>query len=117
VHLQIAMGTFVLSFVGNSFVLSVKDNALFAWLTPNSSTRRRIIVLAYFSIIAAMVVLFGVTTIPDIAREAADFVKRLQSDNIWVVLVEKARHGVGYDAVLALPCTMRATVLLHTPVV
>ncbi len=34
-------------------------------------------------------------TIPDIASEGADFVNRLQSDNIWVVLVEKMRAGLG----------------------
>jgi hypothetical protein len=28
--------------------------------------------------------LFGVLTIPDIAREAADFINRLKSDNVWV---------------------------------
>ena len=28
--------------------------------------------------------LFGVLTIPDIAREGADFVNRLKSDNVWV---------------------------------
>jgi predicted PurR-regulated permease PerM len=39
--------------------------------------------------------LFGVLTIPDIAREGADFVSRLKSDNVWVVLVEKMRTGLG----------------------
>ena len=34
-------------------------------------------------------------TIPDIAREGADFVNRLKSDNVWVVLVEKTRAGLG----------------------
>lgn len=33
--------------------------------------------------------------VPDIAAEGADFVRRLQSDNIWVVLVEKMRKGLG----------------------
>ena len=28
-------------------------------------------------------------------REGADFVSRLQSDNIWVVVLEKVRAGVG----------------------
>lgn len=37
----------------------------------------------------------GVLTIPDIAKEGADFVKRLQSDNIWVLLIEKMRAGLG----------------------
>ena len=34
-------------------------------------------------------------TIPDIIRESADFVSRLQSDSIWTVVLEKVRHGVG----------------------
>jgi hypothetical protein len=38
----------------------------------------------------------GVLTIPDIASEGVEFVNRLQSDNIWVVLVEKMRAGLGW---------------------
>lgn len=34
-------------------------------------------------------------TIPDIIRESADFVTRLQSDSIWTVVLEKLRHGLG----------------------
>lgn len=51
--------------------------------------------LAYFLLIASVFTLFGVTTIPDLVREGADFVNRLQSDNIWVVVLEKMRAGVG----------------------
>ena len=52
-------------------------------------------VLAYFAAIVSCVTLFGVMTIPDIIRESADFVTRLQSDSIWVVVLEKLRHGLG----------------------
>lgn len=38
---------------------------------------------------------FAAWQVPDIAAEGADFVRRLQSDNIWVVLVEKMRKGLG----------------------
>lgn len=87
------MGAYIISFIGNSFVQSTENNKLF--LRLNSKSRRRIVVALYFSIIVAMVTLFGVLTIPDIAREGADFVRRLQSDNIWVLLVEKMRNGLG----------------------
>ena len=52
-------------------------------------------VLLYFAAIVSCVTLFGVLTIPDIIRESADFVTRLQSDSIWVVVLEKLRHGLG----------------------
>jgi hypothetical protein len=57
--------------------------------------RRRVLVVIYFAIIIAFITLFGVLTIPDIVREGADFIKRLKSDNVWVILVEKMRHGLG----------------------
>jgi predicted PurR-regulated permease PerM len=52
-------------------------------------------VLSYFLSIIAFITLFGVLTIPDIAREGAEFVTRLKSDNVWVILVEKMRDGLG----------------------
>lgn len=57
--------------------------------------RRRFLVLSYFLSIIAFITLFGVLTIPDIAREGAEFVTRLKSDNVWVILVEKMRDGLG----------------------
>jgi predicted PurR-regulated permease PerM len=59
------------------------------------SHRRRLLVVIYFAIIIAFITLFGVMTIPDIVREGADFIRRLKSDNVWVILVEKMRHGLG----------------------
>lgn len=87
------MGTFVLAFVGNSFVRSAQQSTL---LRPLSAQwRRRSLVLTYFTIILGVVTLLGVATVPDILREGGDFVSRLQNDNIWVVVLEKARHGLG----------------------
>ena len=87
------MGTFILAFVGNSFVRSAQQTSL---LRPFSSLwRRRTLVLLYFTIILGIVTMLGVATIPDIIREGADFVSRLQADNIWVVVLEKARDGLG----------------------
>ena len=90
---QIFMGTFILAFVGNSFVHSALQSAQVLPVSPK--WRRRCLVLLYFTILVSIVTLFGVLTIPDIIREGADFVSRLQSDNIWTVVLEKLRHGVG----------------------
>ena len=36
-----------------------------------------------------------VLIIPDVVREGADFVHRLQTENLWVVILEKMRKGLG----------------------
>ena len=81
------MGTFVVSFVGNGIVRSAQSTRLFTRLVKGSRLRRRVLVAGYFSLIVAACALFGVMTIPDIVREGADFVQRLKSDSIWVVVV------------------------------
>ena len=91
------MGTFILAFVGNSFVHSARRSTSF--LPLSAQWRRRCLVLLYFTIILSIVTLFGVLTIPNVIREGADFVSRLQSDNIWVIVLEKLRHGIGWDPV------------------
>lgn len=93
-RMQIAMGTFVLSFIGNGFVRSAQRTMPLPVAIP-PGMRRKFLVLLYFTAIVSCVTLFGVMTIPDIIREAADFVSRLQSDSIWVVVLEKLRHGLG----------------------
>lgn len=103
--LQIFMGTFILAFVGNSFVHSARGSTSF--LPLSAQWRRRCLVLAYFTMIVSIVSLFGVLTIPDIIREGADFVSRLQSENIWVVVIEKLRHGIGYAPLSAARATLR----------
>ena len=90
------MGTFILAFIGNSFVHSLSARGYARILPLAPVWRRRCLVLLYFTTIVSVVTLFGVLTIPDIIREGADFVSRLQSDNIWVVVLEKLRHGVGW---------------------
>eukprot|EP00775_Hariotina_reticulata_P011497 gene11497-11640_t len=89
------MGTFIISFIGNSFIVNTIDGQVLQMAQPNRDSRRRMLVVIYFAIIIAFITLFGVLTIPDIVREGADFVKRLKSDNVWVILVEKMRHGLG----------------------
>ena len=81
------MGTFVVSFVGNGIVRSAQSTRLFSRLVKGTRLRRRVLVAGYFSLIVAACALFGVMTIPDIVREGADFVQRLKSDSIWVVVV------------------------------
>lgn len=39
--------------------------------------------------------LFGLLTIPSLIKEGADFVVKLQSDSVWVVILDKMRHGLG----------------------
>ncbi|GIL91430.1 hypothetical protein Vretimale_17819 [Volvox reticuliferus] len=89
------LGTFIVTFIGNSFVEGAHTAPLVQSLLPKPTVRRQVLVLLYFLMILGVFTLLGVLTIPDIAREGADFVNRLQSDNIWVILVEKMRHGVG----------------------
>lgn len=92
--MQIIMGTFVLAFIGNGFVRSAEDTVVLRLLpTP---WRRRSLVATYFLSIVSLLIIFGVMTIPDIIREGADFIQRLKSDNIWVVVLDKMRHGLGW---------------------
>jgi len=37
----------------------------------------------------------GAVTIPGIVKEGIDFVNRLQNENIWIVVLEKMRNGLG----------------------
>lgn len=93
---QIFMGTFLLAFIGNGFVESAQDSI---FLRPLSERwRRRLLVTTFFLLIVSVLILLGVLTIPNIVREGADFVQRLKSDNIWVVVLEKMRHGLGCAA-------------------
>ncbi|KAK2079954.1 hypothetical protein QBZ16_002349 [Prototheca wickerhamii] len=89
----IMMGTFIVSFIGNGFVNSAQDNPLLRRLSP--ATRRHMLVTAYFVAIASIFCLFGTLIIPDVVREGFDFVTRLQTENIWVVVLEKMRDGLG----------------------
>ena len=45
---QIAMGTFIVSFIGNGFVVSAQGSPLFSRLSPKA--RRRLLVLLYFTV-------------------------------------------------------------------
>jgi predicted PurR-regulated permease PerM len=81
------MGTFILTFVGRSLTVWLKERAAFTELVQSETMRRKVIVMAYFITIAAILTAFGVLTIPYIVREGADFVHRLQAENIWCVLL------------------------------
>lgn len=88
------MGTFIVSFIGNGFVKSAQDGPFLRRLSP--ATRRHVLVTAYFVAIASIFCLFGVLIIPDVVREGFDFVTRLQTENLWVVVLEKMRDGLGW---------------------
>jgi predicted PurR-regulated permease PerM len=91
---SIAMGTFIIAFVGHSFVQVARDTPMLQGM--DRQAQRRTLVVLFFLLIASVLTLFGVTTIPDLVREGADFVHRLQSDNIWVVVLDKMRAGLGH---------------------
>ena len=110
--MQIVMGTFVVAFIGNGFVASTQKSTAMKWLDSKPMLRRRMLVLLYFSAIVSVVVFFGVMTIPDIVREGADFVRRLKSENAWVVVLEKMRNGLG-SATAPLPWADAISCLQH----
>ncbi|KAL4435187.1 hypothetical protein ABPG77_001869 [Micractinium sp. CCAP 211/92] len=89
----ITMGTFIVSFVGNGFVQSAEDWLLLKRFSPQA--RRRLLVITYYTMIVSLFTLFGVLIIPDVVREGADLVSRLQTENLWVVVLEKMRKGLG----------------------
>jgi hypothetical protein len=87
------MGTFIVSFVGNGFVRQGEQLPQLRSMSPQR--RRRLLVFLYYTAIVSLFTLFGVLIIPDVIREGADFVHRLETDNLWVVVVEKMRKGLG----------------------
>jgi predicted PurR-regulated permease PerM len=46
-------------------------------------------------VVVLLFTLFGVLIIPDVVREGYDFVSRLQTENLWTVVLEKMRKGLG----------------------
>jgi len=89
----IIMLTFILSFLGNGFVNSLSGIRQLRFVPP--TWRRRGSVLLYYALIIGLVSLFGLLTIPSLIKEGADFVVKLQSDSVWVVILDKMRHGLG----------------------
>jgi hypothetical protein len=49
------MGTFIVSFIGHSFVQSALDTQPLRWLSPDVDAQRRILVVAFFTIILAFI--------------------------------------------------------------
>ena len=69
--MQIAMGTFILSFIGNSFVASAQRATLPRFLASEAK-RRRALVLVFFASIVSIVSIFGLMTIPNLIRCSID---------------------------------------------
>ncbi|CAG9462957.1 unnamed protein product [Pedinophyceae sp. YPF-701] len=89
----IAMGTFVIGFIGQTLVSWTQKR-----LVPPTLRHvftRHALVACYFLAIFGALAAFGLVTIPNIVSEGTDFVARLQSDNIWTVILEKMRAGLG----------------------
>ena len=95
---QICMGTFILTFVGRSLTVWLQESVRLSRFVKSSTMRRKIVVISYFFTIAAILTVFGVLTIPYIVREGADFVSRLQAENIWCVL-----HAASSPAAACIP--------------
>jgi hypothetical protein len=53
------MGTFIVSFIGHSFIASALDTQPLRWLSPDLDTQRRILVVAFFTIIIAFITCGG----------------------------------------------------------
>lgn len=87
------MGTFIVSFIGNSFVSSFQRLPQLEHMSPTK--RRRVLVIVYYTGIVLLFTLFGILIIPDVVREGYDFVSRLQTENLWTVVLEKMRKGLG----------------------
>jgi predicted PurR-regulated permease PerM len=81
--LQVVMGTFILTFVGRSLMMWLQDSAHLSDFIKSDDKRRRLLVVSYFITIAMILGVFGILTIPYIVREGADFISRLQAENIW----------------------------------
>lgn len=84
--LGLAFGTYVLSYLGNSFV--------------NLGTRhwpeyRRPVILAFFAGIALLVTTLFVWAIPSLVHEATDVAFRLQSEDPYVLVGAKLRQLLG----------------------
>lgn len=77
------MGTFILTFIGRSYSVWMEEHKQFARLLPHRESRRKMLVIGYFVTIGLIITVFGVLTIPYIVREGADFIHRLQAENIW----------------------------------
>jgi len=55
------MGTFIVSFIGNGFVVSAQGSPLFSRLSPKA--RRRLLVLLYFTVGPAILAILPTRTI------------------------------------------------------
>jgi hypothetical protein len=49
------MGTFIVSFIGHSFIASAVGTRPMQWLCPNADKQRRILVVVYFTLIIAFI--------------------------------------------------------------
>lgn len=89
----IAIGSFILCFLGNSIIDWAQTLPAIRRVPP--SMRRKLLVVSYFSLIVLLVVGFGCLTVPNVLREGTDFISRLQNENMWIVVTDKMRQGLG----------------------
>jgi hypothetical protein len=102
--MQIVMGTFILTFVGRSLTSWLQASAHLSNYIESDDLRRKLLVIAYFITIALILAVFGILTIPYIVREGADFISRLQAENIWCVAPRPSA---------AAPCSLSTRLAAH----
>mmetsp|Transcript_13428 Transcript_13428/g.19356 ORF Transcript_13428/g.19356 Transcript_13428/m.19356 type:complete len:466 (-) Transcript_13428:543-1940(-) len=86
----VALGTFIVGYIGNSFVQYFSERT-------NGKIPRKAIVLAYYSLIISIVALLGITTIPKVISEGQYFIQSLQSSNPYVFFADGIRSTLGDD--------------------
>eukprot|EP00898_Chlorokybus_atmophyticus_P001557 jgi/Chlat1/2401/Chrsp17S02657 len=83
----VGIGTFVMTYVGNSLVQSFEQRL--------PQVNRRMLVVGWFAIIVLLLLAIGLLTVPRVIREGAYFIHRVQSENPYVMLSDKLRASLG----------------------
>lgn len=81
----ILIGTFVISYIGNSLVNRYQDRV----------KDRRILVLGYFSTIILLVTGFGFWAVPLAISESKEFINKVQKDDPYIFVYEQLREALG----------------------
>eukprot|EP00871_Galdieria_phlegrea_P000168 jgi/Galph1/1151/GphlegSOOS_G5774.1 len=86
----VLFGTFVLSYVGNTFV---------SWSQAISKRKlpRRWAVFIFYSIIISVITSFSLLTVPRVLKEGQYFIRTIESANPYVFIADTIRKSVGDD--------------------
>jgi predicted PurR-regulated permease PerM len=86
----VLFGTFVLSYVANSFV---------SWSQKITKNRlpRRWAVLFFYAIIVSVITSFSLLTVPRVIKEGQYFIRTIESANPYVFIADSIRNSLGDD--------------------